>query len=588
MGTRLRIATLAVLAAGLARCAASSDNDSAGFGGSAPCVDPICGTGGVAGVGASTGTGGSAGSGGLPPEQEVESSFESPVATGNYVWTTNPESGRVALVDAKSIEVMTVEAGFGPTYLAAVPSTGKPDADQAVVINVKSEDATFLRVESDGSVHAESVAIHAGANSWIVGGGGRFAIAWTDAAKITGADPTEGFQDVTVIDLGGTKPVATRLSVGYRPTRLFIADDESKAFAVTEPGITVIDLGSAGPLVEKDVPVTDDPLDNPASRDVSITPDGLFALVRRDGSAEIGVVSLETGDRVTVELSGAVTDLDLAPDGSRAIAVVRSPGDLTSLPDAGSPPEGGDDAGADADPEAAPPEAAPPPPPPAPAASSEVFLLPIPGIVAAPNVYDQVAIDAEIVGSVSVATQGDVALLYTNATPNDHLTILQTTPGAGYLQYRTIALKAPVVAVFPAPDSLHAVALLAPGAGSNKAGAFSVVPIAKDLPPKIQGTDAKPMSVSIAPPPSNRALVTVRDDTKKIHAVYLARMPELQVDKLSLASPPLAAGMVPAAGVGWVAQKHPEGRITFVDLAKGSARTLTGFELGAKVVDGSK
>jgi hypothetical protein len=95
------------------------------------------------------------------------------------------------------------------------------------------------------------------------------------------------------------------------------------------------------------------------------------------------------------------------------------------------------------------------------------------------------------------------------------------------------------------------------------------------------------MSVSIAPPPSNRALVTVRDDAKKIHAVYLARMPELQVDKLTLASPPLAAGMVPAAGVGWIAQKHPEGRITLVDLQKGSARTLTGFELGAKVVDGS-
>ena len=35
----------------------------------------------------------------------------------------------------------------------------------------------------------------------------------------------------------------------------------------------------------------------------------------------------------------------------------------------------------------------------------------------------------------------------------------------------------------------------------------------------------------------------------------------------------------------FVAQAHPEGRITFVDLDSGAHRTLTGFELGAKVVE---
>ena len=46
--------------------------------------------------------------------------------------------------------------------------------------------------------------------------------------------------------------------------------------------------------------------------------------------------------------------------------------------------------------------------------------------------------------------------------------------------------------------------------------------------------------------------------------------------------------MVPAAGEGYVAQEHPEGRITFVKFSDGKVRTLTGFELGAKVVDGSE
>ena len=41
----------------------------------------------------------------------------------------------------------------------------------------------------------------------------------------------------------------------------------------------------------------------------------------------------------------------------------------------------------------------------------------------------------------------------------------------------------------------------------------------------------------------------------------------------------------PPPSRGYVAQKHPEGRITFVTLDSGEARTLTGFELGSRVVD---
>src|SRR5687767_3660648 len=50
-----------------------------------------------------------------PPEREVESSYKSPVATGRYVWVANPKSGRVAYVDATSLDVKVVEAGNGPT-----------------------------------------------------------------------------------------------------------------------------------------------------------------------------------------------------------------------------------------------------------------------------------------------------------------------------------------------------------------------------------------------------------------------------------------------------------------------------------------
>jgi hypothetical protein len=59
------------------------------------------------------------------------------------------------------------------------------------------------------------------------------------------------------------------------------------------------------------------------------------------------------------------------------------------------------------------------------------------------------------------------------------------------------------------------------------------------------------------------------------------------VKKYQLASQPIAAGIVAGASRGYVAQKHPDGRITFVDFTTGAVRTLTGFELASQVIDGS-
>jgi len=59
------------------------------------------------GLSSGAGPGGGLGSGGegggmtpLPPEEELESNYSAPVATGNYVWIANPVSGRVAYIDA--------------------------------------------------------------------------------------------------------------------------------------------------------------------------------------------------------------------------------------------------------------------------------------------------------------------------------------------------------------------------------------------------------------------------------------------------------------------------------------------------------
>ena len=155
----------------LAHCAADEASESGAFGGGggsagaagSGCIGPSCGTGG-------TSTGGSAGTGGIP-EKELESSFRSPVATGRYVWTANPESSRVARVDAKSFEAATYEAGFNPTHLVGLASPA--DEDRALVINVGSNDASLFVADAQGEVTVHSAALHQGANAWAVSKSGK-------------------------------------------------------------------------------------------------------------------------------------------------------------------------------------------------------------------------------------------------------------------------------------------------------------------------------------------------------------------------------------------------------------------------------
>ena len=92
------------LAAG---CGSASENGGAGFsenGGGGPGAPSAGDDASASGIDASSG----------PPETKAEGDYQSPVATGQYVWIANPTSGRVAYIQASTLEVATVDAGDGP------------------------------------------------------------------------------------------------------------------------------------------------------------------------------------------------------------------------------------------------------------------------------------------------------------------------------------------------------------------------------------------------------------------------------------------------------------------------------------------
>jgi len=530
----------------------------------------------VNGLGNASGsaTGGSTGTGGvssLPPETEVESSYEVPIATGRYIWVANPDSGRVAYVAGATLEVHTVDAGNAPTYIAAVPSSTD---DAVVVLNVLSNDATVLRVASDGTLSKDTVSdVAPGGNALTVSPGGRWAMAWTNVQALQSTatmDQLRGYQAVTLIDLAAQPPSGTILSVGFRPVDVAYAADDSAAFAVTQDGVSVIDLAAAGgPRVTANVALTTDLNEDADTRDVSITPNGRLALVRRQGSADVDIADLTTGTLSSITLSGAVTDLDLTADGATAVAVVRD--------------------------------------------TSEVAIIPLGAGAPDPAQVQHVTITGETVGSASIAADGKTVLLYTNAVAAERLTVLTlgTSP-----TFRVVRVHAPVLAVFATPDASNAVvfhgespppatmtATTASAGGTRADGgappstadagtpasqvpsrAFSLVPLAGNLPAAIQETDVPPQAVAITPA-GDRVLVTERDDTNNVFGLYVGQFPSLQIQKITLASPPISVGVLATANEGYVAQKNAEGRITFVALDGGQPRTVTGFEIGAGVVD---
>jgi hypothetical protein len=531
----------------------------------------------------------------LPPEIKAENNFRAPVATGNIVWSANPTSGRVAYIDATTFSVQTAAAGNGPTYLAAIADPKNPTDDVAIVLNVLSEDATLLRVHQ-GKLSTQTFAATADANSWAISPLGRFAIAWTDASLVSNAAPTQGFQNIAVMDLSLSK--STTLAVGFRPVQLAFSADESHAFAVTEDGISVLDLtASSGPAVVRQDPLSatsvvdagvvpvdagpnaedaapgDAQPDAPApsdaavvpdtgavpamqvdasvtlsgAPDVSFTPDGAYALIRRDGLAAITIDSLTDGTLTTIPLENAPTDLTVSPKGDFALAVLRD--------------------------------------------TATVAVLPIPGVLTNPGAVTTIPITGETVGRAIVTNQGKSALLFTTVAPIDRLTVLTMDPPS----FRTIVLHAPVQAVFPTADGANAIVLhqVTPTAGSNVEGAFSIVPIDKDLSALIESVPAPPTAVAISPM-NDRAIISTRDDSTATYGLYMALMPSQEVHDYTLASPPISVGIAAGAGRGYVAQDYSEGRITFVDLSEGasdggdefSARTISGFELNARVVVG--
>jgi hypothetical protein len=316
-------------------------------------------------------------------------------------------------------------------------------------------------------------------------------------------------------------------------------DDQSRhAFVVSDDGVSVVKLGDDSQVTLL-APVSEDPLEDAGTRDVSVLRDGSYALVRIEGSSKLRVVDLSRDDAlVAYDLGAPITDLDLSKDGTVALAAL--PG------------------------------------------IDQVVIAPLP--ITEDEQFERVSIPGEITSSIALSDHAELALLYQNGADNSHLTVLDLRDGQNRALH-SVDLKGPVRAAFAAPGAESAIVFQKPITASSKAGLFSGVPTLARRAAKIVGTDAVPSALAFDED-GNYALVTVGNDKSTAYGVYRVRLDTMQEDFLELASPPAiaATGVVTEAGRGFVAQQHPEGRITFIDLDTAQAHTITGFELAARIL----
>jgi hypothetical protein len=552
-------------------CGDDSDADGAAFGPRGP-NDGVGGIGGAAGSagmfsGGGTGGGGNsdAGIAPLPPEMEVRVDFELPQASERYVFAANPEGGTVSIIDAETRHIQTLETGERPTFLRTLAGT-----NDAIVLNVGSDDATIIR-NPDGRAATSNVAVVRGANAIAVAPDGVHAVVYFNASFSTAGNASGSLQDVSVMKLDEGNDKVTDMTVGFRPRDVFFKGDGSAAFVVTEDGISVLDfeeIEERGSGFARGISLGND-IDQ-KTLDVSVTPNGAFALARQPGDSQIRLVDLANGSIERLDLASLVTaappgdedagvapeplpievtDLDLAASGTVAAAVLRN--------------------------------------------QATLLVLPIPDAFQDPSQVVRHVIDDTVVGSAALAPNGKTALLYTTAAAVEHLTVVDLENATA--EPRTLVLRKTVRAVAIAPDSETALVVheklegnpnepgIDPDLSIDREFGYSVVSIASGA-VKLQTTQAMPGAFSVVPDGS-AIFVLFRDDASALREVQRIDTTSFLVEKFNLGSPPISIGAVPQSDSVFVSQDHPEGRITFIDWKSGEKNTVTGFELNSRIRD---
>jgi hypothetical protein len=549
----MRIALLFVAAAGCGGQLAAGADDSAGGGADAgtagACLSSSeCPTGFICNeFGRCEMPAPPPGDGGTAPPPETEIEIGPPVSSQSFVYVAMTSQDELARIDGRSLAVTSIAVGHEPRVVSTIPGS-----DGAMVLDAGNGTATIVHPNGTGDT-VKVVPTLPHLNRLDVDPTGRFAVIWFDLVKAIedgGIGGIGSFQDVTVVALAPGAEHAVDLTVGFRPRAVQFDAGGTRGYVITQDGVSVIDLAAAtsqGPTIVPPIPVAD-PAVPPEDLEVQIVATGELAVVRQANVAKLRLVNVgatQPGLAREVPLASPASDLDLAPDGSRAYAVARDAKQLVSI------------------------------------------ALPA-------GTATTIDLSDGTLGSLVLSRDGKRALLFTNATLDERVTLVKLDqPG---FPHQTFPLKKAVraIGIAPTTDSAIVIHAKAPGdpadAGSvdefiDRSFGYSLLDLASGF-AKLEVTPVDPGSFAYAPDGS-KAYVALDggDDATATRELQIVTTQTGVVTTKALGSPPDSIGILPVAGTAFAAQRHPLGRVSFVGFTDDAMRTVTGFDLNGHVVN---
>lgn len=467
-------------------------------------------------------------------DREEENSVEAlrPAATADHLFIANPDRGTLTRITVDGLGVVTTPVGVDPSVVRVTP-----DGASALVLNKGSDTVSVVDAASLDTAHVE---IRPRMNRLEVSPDGRWSISWHDLAYGE-ADPeaddggTASYNEISLVDVAARAHVPQ--VVGFNPRDVSFSADGTKAVVVSDRWLAVLDLTQDAPAPER-IRLAYDTVEPPEAEEVLLTPDGTKAFIRQYGTTFLTVVDLDAGELRRIDVGDNATDLDLSPDGTKAVVVARASHELWVF-DATDP-----------------------------FATPDVVPLP----------------EDEIFGAIEFTPDGSEGILYTTASglPGRYGAWDATDPDA------EIVVRSLVKPVHDVKVSATGGTVLFVHDDEEETGVATGSPFRGEWALSIVETAthfANP--VKLAGEPTGFAHGT----DGSFGAFVMGGLPFLEVvdyrtllfDEVTLKSPANNVGILPDSRVVYASQAHSLGRISFYDVDGKGLTTITGFELNAGI-----
>ena len=476
-----------------------------------------------------------------PPEMELEIHFEPPAVGESVLYATNRAAGRVAVIHADDFSIETVAVGPDPE-----PALAAPGRDLALSIQRAHRTVSVLRTE-DRVTRVSTLPIEHDVNRAAFDPTGRFAV------LIEAPEPgvvRRNLHDVSVVDLGEDTPRVVRAVVGYGPSAVAFDPAGTRAFVVTEDGVSTIALDALSGAGSVRAPVLGFDTLEPV-REALVSPDGAFAVARvegdhlrqldlSDGSVIDADLSVVSGDGGPIDL----TDVDIAPSGDEILAVVRS--------------------------------------------HSLVMRLPIGVGFGDTSAWTVLELPGPQVGSLAFAGDGTRIVGYTTDPSVESITVVDLVANAG----RIVPLRKSVRGLAVSPDGAFALALHHVVGGTDATGEDALVDASHGYSVVDLSTGFARLALVDAPPQADgavldseggRLLLALRDDDRGVRELQVVDLASFAVDRVPLVAPPTTVGVFGDLGRAFIGQEADGGRVTFYLWGERETHTVAGFELAARV-----